>query len=305
VALRAGLDPVVGMDLRGRVVDSLDFVAAVAVEALGRVGVSQRGDAAVESVLVGLELLVVAAAAIGGDGQFEGIAGGVADGVGRVAVGAHRRLSQHVLGVLLAMDRTLVGVELLGVAGAAQARDAQTPLGVFGRVLGRYVEAVDVVAVIALGFRFGLVLGTGPGMERFPVGFDVLGDDAQARPVGGPAVLFRQLPQFHVAVGAIDLLQRLRRVLGVDVAFFRVVLDVRVAGHALHQGMHALAVLLGRDALQCMGLALGVLDFQLGLLGVVAAQAGRVVEACGGRSGLFCGLDVQSAKAHESGEQPA
>src|SRR6185369_3559023 len=117
-----------------RVVHPLDFMAAVAVEELGRVAVAQRGDAAVERVLVALELLVVAAAAIRGDSQLEGVARSVADRMRRVAIGADRRLGQHLPGVFLPVYRGLVGLELVRMAFAANGRDTQAPLRVFGGV---------------------------------------------------------------------------------------------------------------------------------------------------------------------------
>ena len=62
--------PVGREDGRARIVDALDRMVAVAVEALGRIGVAQRVDLAVIGRQVGLQLLLMAGAAVLGDDEL-------------------------------------------------------------------------------------------------------------------------------------------------------------------------------------------------------------------------------------------
>ena len=159
VAGLAGFHPVVRMDHRFRVVDLQDLVAAMAVVALGRIGIAQRTDLAVEGVLVGVEFLDVAVAATGRYRQLEGVARGVGDAVRRVAVGADGCLRQQFFAVFLTVDGGQIGFQLFGMAGsAADGRNLQTPLGALRAALGRDVEAVRVVAAVARGIGLGLVV---------------------------------------------------------------------------------------------------------------------------------------------------
>ena len=70
VALRTRLQPVVRIDARGGVVDALDGMAPVAVEAFGRVGVAQTLHLAVIGMRVALETCAMAATAVFGDGEL-------------------------------------------------------------------------------------------------------------------------------------------------------------------------------------------------------------------------------------------
>jgi len=75
-------------------------MAAVAVRALGGIGIAQPVDLAVIGSLVGLVGILVAIAATGGDRQF-GLVGGTADDVVRcVAIGTDCRLEILLLGGL-------------------------------------------------------------------------------------------------------------------------------------------------------------------------------------------------------------
>ena len=159
VAGLAGLHPVVRMDQRFRIVDLADFVAAMAVVALGSVGIAQRTDLTVEGVLVRIELVHMAVAAIGRNGQLESVARSVGDGVRGMAVRADGRLRQQFLAVFLAVHGSQIGFELLGMAAcAADRRNLQTPLRALRTVLGRHAEAVRVVAAVASRIGLGLVV---------------------------------------------------------------------------------------------------------------------------------------------------
>ena len=63
-------------------------MAAMAVVALGRVGMAQGVDLAVVGVFIGLVIFLMTTAALRGNGQFDGVRRGVADAVRGVAVGA-------------------------------------------------------------------------------------------------------------------------------------------------------------------------------------------------------------------------
>ena len=223
----------------------------MAVVALGRIGVAQGVDLSVVGRLVGLVVVLVATAALAGHRELERIARGVADRVGAVAIGADRSLCIFLVQGFLAVHRTCVGFQLVGMAIlAAGLGDAQAQLGVLRRAFGRHIEAVRVVAVVARGIGLGLVVRVGPCMEGLLVGLDVFGDQPEAWLALGRSILLRLLPQALVAACAIHLLQLLRGVFGVQVGFVGVVRDVGVAGDALHPGMHALAELVRGHAVQ-------------------------------------------------------
>ena len=92
MALLAGLQTVGRINGRARIVDTLDRMVAVAVEAFGGVGEAERVDLAVVSPLVGRQLLLVAAAAVLGDQKLCLVEERILNVVRSVAVGADRRL---------------------------------------------------------------------------------------------------------------------------------------------------------------------------------------------------------------------
>ena len=115
----------------------------MAVVALGGVGIAQGIDLPVVGRLVGFVVVLVATAALAGDGQLERIARGVADRVGTMAIGADRRLGILLVQDFLAMDRTRVGFQLVRVAIlAAGLGDSQAIFGILRRALGRHLEGV-------------------------------------------------------------------------------------------------------------------------------------------------------------------
>ena len=77
MTLRAGLQPVVGMHLRLRIVDAFDFVTAMAIRAARGVGVAKPIDLAVIGVGIGFQLFLVAGAAGVDVGDLEFVGRGV------------------------------------------------------------------------------------------------------------------------------------------------------------------------------------------------------------------------------------
>ena len=190
---------------RFRVVHALDGVAAVAVEALGRVGVAQRVDLAVVGVGVGLQAFGVAVAAVLGDGELGRVLGRVLDVVGGMAVRADRRDRVLVVQHRLAVDRSRVLLAFLGVALAARVRNAEPPLGALVAACG--IDVVRLVAVVAGGVGARLVFPARPRMDRFHVLVDLLHHHAQPRVFLGLALLLGGVPQGLVAGDATDLVR--------------------------------------------------------------------------------------------------
>src|SRR5450759_2818635 len=91
MTLLAGLQAVVRMHLRLRIVYALDAMAAVAVEALGRIGVTQFVDLAVVGLGIGFQALMMTVAAVLGDGEPGRILCRIFDVVGGMAIRADRR----------------------------------------------------------------------------------------------------------------------------------------------------------------------------------------------------------------------
>ena len=203
VAGLAGLQSVVGVHLGLRLIGLADAMAAMAVVALGGVGIPQRVDLAVVGGLVGGVLVLVAVAAVGGDRQLDRPRRGVAHPVRAVAVGTHGRLGVAFVDRFLAVHRTRVVLDRLFVAvGPAQRRAVQSPLRVSRAVLGRDVEAVRVVAVVATGVGLASVLLAAPCVIGGAIGVDVLDDRAQPGSGRCGLVGLRGVPQLLVAVGA-------------------------------------------------------------------------------------------------------
>src|SRR6185503_9061896 len=111
-----------------RVADALDGVVAVAVEALCGIGVAQRVDLAVIGLHVALVVVDVAAAAVARDDEADVVGPRAADLVRGVAIGAHGGVGVLVLQHFGAVHRSGIGLALLDVAVAADARDRQAPL---------------------------------------------------------------------------------------------------------------------------------------------------------------------------------
>jgi hypothetical protein len=105
--------------LRCRVVHPLDFVVSVAVEALGRIGITQGAHLAVVGTGIGLQLLVVAVPAICGNRQFDRIALRRFDVMGGMAVYADGRERIAVEENLLAVHRGQIVGLFLGVTPSA------------------------------------------------------------------------------------------------------------------------------------------------------------------------------------------
>src|SRR5574341_2401867 len=176
VALLTGRDDVLAREVRARVGDTLDVVSAVAVVALGRLGVAELAHLAVVGVEVGLRDLDVAAAALLHDVQLEAIGVGARDRVRAVAVVADRQLL-----VGLALERMVDALlELLldpVVATAAGLRHVRA-VDARGRV-GSRQDAVRGVAAGAGG-------GDGQAALQQALAVDALGvglDDLVLRPL--------------------------------------------------------------------------------------------------------------------------
>src|ERR1035438_4573949 len=91
VALLAGGNHVGAAQVRPRIGDLLDVVGAVAVIALGGLGVSEFGNFPVVGIEIGLGNLSVAAPAGGHDVELESVLVGAADGMSGMAVVANRQ----------------------------------------------------------------------------------------------------------------------------------------------------------------------------------------------------------------------
>ena len=92
MALLTGLQAVGRKDRRLRIVDALDRVIAVAIEALGGVGEAECVDLAMIRALVRRQLFLVATAAVFGDQELRLVEERILDVVRGVAVRADRRL---------------------------------------------------------------------------------------------------------------------------------------------------------------------------------------------------------------------
>jgi len=214
VALLAGLDAVAREHARFRIVDALDGVAAMAVEALGRVGEAQRVDLAVIGLGIGLEAFGVTVAAVLGDDELGLVPRRILDVVGRMAIGADGRIRVAVLQHRLAVHRGRIQLALLHVALAAGVRQVQAPLLAALAVLR--IDVVRVVAVVAGGVGARLVGHARPRVDRLHVPVDHLHDDAQPGVLLGLVVLLGGIPECLVALNATDLVlhSRLVRDLG-------------------------------------------------------------------------------------------
>jgi hypothetical protein len=190
-----------------------------------------------------------------------------------MAIGANGGLEVLLLGGLLAVNRVVPVAKMVFVASAADVWNREVPFLAFLRAARRDVEAMHVVAVAADGHQLGRIILVRLGVEGFPVGGDVVGDDAQARLFGSLAEFLGFFPEVEVALGAFGLLDRSRFRMRRDA-----VGDFQVACHAIHPGMHALAVLVGDDGLDRALVAIRAEHFELALLAVVAGLAGGVVE---------------------------
>ena len=164
MAVLAGLQPVGRKDARRRVRYALDVVAAVAIEALGGEGEAQLVDLAVIGVEVGGEFLLVAIAAVLGDGELGRGQERILDVHSVMAIRAHRRLRIAVLQHLLAVHRIAIDLELLGVALAAGVRQIEPPPVIIGGALR--IDVMRVVAIVAGGVGARLVLQAGLRMDR-------------------------------------------------------------------------------------------------------------------------------------------
>ena len=102
----AGLQPVVHVHHRSRIVHPLNLMRAMAVVAFGGFTVTQPRDLAVVSTEVGFQAFLVAIAAALGDCNPAGSIVWFADAVGRVTVAAHRGIS--VAGATLALRKTVL-----------------------------------------------------------------------------------------------------------------------------------------------------------------------------------------------------
>ena len=228
MALLAGLQAVVRMHARCRIVHALDRVAAVAVEALGGIGEAQRVDLTVVGPHVGLQLLVVAIAAVLGDQQPGRVERRVLDVVRGVAVRADRRFRIAVLQRLLAVHRGLVGLELLGVARAAGIRQIEPPPVPVGAALR--IDVVGFVAIVAGGVGARLIFLVGLRVDRLHVAADHVDDAAQLGDFVGLVLVLRVFQQILMAIDAADLHLDL---------FVRNLGDVGVALDALPLAVHA------------------------------------------------------------------
>ncbi len=147
VALLTRLQTVGRIDSRPRIVDALNRVIAVAVEALGGIGEAERVDLAVVRALVRGQFLLVAAAAVLGDQELRLVEERILNVVRGVAVRADRRLRVALEQNLLSMHRGLVLSELGRVTGAAGVRQIEPPPVIVRRV--PWIDVVRIVAVVA------------------------------------------------------------------------------------------------------------------------------------------------------------
>jgi hypothetical protein len=163
---------------------------------------------------------------------------------------------------------------MIFVAAAADVGDRQVPFLAFLRAARRDIEGMHVVAVAADGHQLGGIILVGLGVEGFPVGGDVVGDDAQARLFGSLAEFLGFFPEVEVALGAFGLLDAR------SISHAGVTLSVISRWHATHSilAVHALAVLVGDDGLDRALFAIRAEHLELALLAVVAGLAGSIVE---------------------------
>ena len=168
-------------------------MAAVAVEALRGIGEAQRVDLPVVGPHVGLQLLVMAIAAVLGDQQPGRVEPRVLNVMGGVAVRADRRFRIAVLQGLLAVHRGLVGLELLGVACAAGIRQVEPPPVTVGAALR--IDVVGFVAIVAGGVGARLIFLVGLRVDRLHVAADHLDDAAQLGDCVGLVVVLRGFQQ--------------------------------------------------------------------------------------------------------------
>ncbi len=175
-------------------------MAAVAVEALGGVGIAQPVDLPVIAREIGLLLLLVAGAAVLGDEHPHRVALGRLDVMGGVAVGADGRRRVFPLRHGLAMGGGQVGVLLLFVAAPADLGVLEPVIG--ARLTAQGADAVRIVTVVAGGVGARLVLLVGAGMDRVHVAVDLLHDDPEALVLGvlGPGAGLILLPGLLVAL---------------------------------------------------------------------------------------------------------
>ena len=283
VAGFAGLHAVGRIDLGARIVHLGDLVAAVAVKALGRVGIAQLVDLTVVGLDIAFEVFLVTAAAIAGDGELGSVSRGIADVVAGVAIDTNRCLRVVLAHGFLAMDRFAVVAQLVFVAGiAAQGRRLQAPGVALRRAFGRHRKCVGVVALVAARVRMRLVFLVRPRMEGTAVGQCIFSDLFQARGQGF-ALGFELARQLFVAGRAFkDFGSAGLGMVGRGVG------DVLVAGHALHLGVHRFRIVVGVYRIE-LGRAVRPRHFDGGGLGVVTAQAFGAAQIVRSRAGRHQG----------------
>jgi len=147
MALPAGLQAIVGMHAGRGIADTLDLVTSVTVKTLGRIGVAQRIDLAVIGLRVGLQAFFMTISAVPGDDQPRQVHRRAFHVMGRVAIGADRRIGVGLLQDFLAVHRSRVRGQLPRVALAADVGDAQAPLGADRTALR--IDVMGVMAVVA------------------------------------------------------------------------------------------------------------------------------------------------------------
>src|SRR3972149_6214038 len=138
-------------------------MTAVAVEALGCIGVAQLVDLAVIGSRIRFQAPLMAVAAVLGNRELGGVLGRILDVVGGVAVGADRGARVLVLQHFLSMHRRFVLHALCLMALAAGIRNVQAPLLPLGAAVG--IDVVGIVAVIAACVGMRLVVPVRPRVD--------------------------------------------------------------------------------------------------------------------------------------------
>ena len=220
VALLTRSEPVGREHGRTVVVDPLDRMAAMAVEALGGIGVAQGVDLPVIGVQIGFQLFLMARAAVLGDDQLGRVQQRVFNVVTGVAVRAGRRRGIMVLQHQLAMNRVCIGRKFFGMARAAGVGQVQPPSLPGGGP--RRIDVVRVMAIVAGRIGFRLVGQRRPRMNRIHELADLLDDEAQSGEFFCLSFYLGFFPQVLVATDAAD--RDLRRRVG-DRRYVRVALD--------------------------------------------------------------------------------
>ena len=211
VTLTAGLQAVVVVDLRARVLHRHDPVASVTVETLGSMGIAQSGHLSVIGGPIGLDLLLVATPTVLGNGELDRILLGRVDIMGGMAIGADRRVRVVLFQHGLTMDRGLVGVLLLLVAAPADLRVLLPVLRPLDAADG--ADVMRIVTVVAGGVGTGLILQIRSRVDRAHIAVD-LGNDHVEPLVLGIVAAKLLLPFLPMALHAADALGQWLVVLG-------------------------------------------------------------------------------------------